>query len=125
MRQTTFILFGVLLLAAVQAALPQTVLVEAESFDWPGGWVTDQQFMNQMGSPYLLAHGMGVPVADAKTEVQFPETGTYRVWVRTRDWLAPWRVPGAPGKFQILVNGEPLDAAFGTQGADWHWQDGG
>ncbi len=37
-------------------------LVEAEGFDDPGGWVVDQQFMDQMGSPMLLAHGMGQPV---------------------------------------------------------------
>ena len=31
-------------------------LVEAEQFNRLGGWVVDQQFMDQMGSPYLLAH---------------------------------------------------------------------
>lgn len=29
--------------------------------------MNDTQFMDQMGSPYLLAHGLGKPVADAKT----------------------------------------------------------
>ena len=38
------------------------LLVEAESFKHKGGWVVDQQFMDQMGSPYLMAHGMGNPV---------------------------------------------------------------
>ena len=32
---------------------PSVILLEAESFDKKGGWVTDQQFMDQMGSPYL------------------------------------------------------------------------
>lgn len=45
------------------------VLVEAESFTEKGGWKVDQQFMDQMGSPYLLAHGMGVPVEDACTDI--------------------------------------------------------
>ncbi|MEE8452585.1 MAG: hypothetical protein V3R99_11745, partial [Thermoguttaceae bacterium] len=102
-----------------------TVLVEAESFDRPGGWVVDQQFMDQMGSPMLLAHGMGVPVEDAATEVAFPTAGTYRVWVRTRDWVAPWKGTGSPGRFELLVNGKPLATTFGTEGAQWHWQDGG
>ena len=44
------------------------VLVEAESFDSLGGWVLDQQFMDQMGSPFILAHGSGIPVADATTK---------------------------------------------------------
>lgn len=43
------------------------LLVEAESFDDLDGWVVDQQFMDLMGSPFLLAHGMGIPVADART----------------------------------------------------------
>ncbi len=101
------------------------VLLEAENFDEVGGWVVDQQFMDQMGSPYLLAHGLGEPVRDAVTLANFPSAGTYRVWVRTRDWVAPWQAPGAPGRFQVLVNGRPLATAFGTEGAAWHWQDGG
>jgi hypothetical protein len=101
------------------------VFIEAEQFADFGGWSLDQQFMDQMGSPYLLAHGMGIPVADAKTEIIFPSEGFYRVWVRTRDWVAPWNAPGAPGKFQLLINGIPLDETFGTNGAEWHWHDGG
>ncbi|MFH1919651.1 MAG: FAD-dependent oxidoreductase [Planctomycetota bacterium] len=102
-----------------------TVLVEAEGFEHHGGWVVDQQSMDQMGSPYLLAHGLGVPVDDATTTVRFPAPGTYRVLVRTRDWVAPWHAPGAPGKFQVLIDGQALPTVFGTEGAQWHWQDGG
>ena len=112
--------------AAIAAAAPAErplVLVEAESFDYTGGWVVDQQFMDQMGSAFLLAHGMGVPVGDAHTTVQVPEAAAYRVWVRTRDWAAP--APGAPGRFQLLIGGKALAATFGTEGAQWHWQDGG
>ncbi len=32
---------------------------------------------------------------------------------------------GAPGKFQLLINGHALPVTFGTEGPDWHWQDGG
>ena len=42
-----------------------SLLVEAESFTEKGGWVVDQQFMDLMGSPYLLAHGLGSPVENA------------------------------------------------------------
>ena len=114
-----------LLSTATLCAAPQVVMVEAESFESHGGWTVDAQFMDQMGSPFLLAHGLGVPVADASAKVQFPSTGTYKVWVRTRDWVAQWKIPGAPGKFQVLVNGAPLKTIFGTEGAAWHWQDGG
>ncbi len=100
------------------------VLLEAEHFANYGGWVHDSQFMNQMGSPFLLAHGLGVPVADAETKMTM-EPGQYRVWVRTRDWTATWNASESPGKFQLLVNGKPLATTFGTNGADWAWQDGG
>jgi len=101
------------------------VLLEAEGFDKLGGWVVDQQFMDEMGSPFALAHGLGVPVKDASTAVTFPAEGRYRVWVRTRDWVATWKAPGAPGKFQVLLDGRCVETTFGTEGAKWHWQDGG
>jgi len=102
-----------------------TVLVEAESFKSLGGWVVDTQFIEIMGSPYLMAHGLGKPVKDAETKVSIPQKGTYHVWVRTKDWVARWNAPGTPGKFQLLINGQPLQVVFGTEGADWHWQAGG
>jgi len=102
-----------------------TILVEAEGFADPGGWSLDTQFIREMGSPYLIAHGLGRPVADATTRVAIPAAGTYRVFVRTKDWVARWQAPGGPGKFQVLVNGTPLPETFGTRGAAWDWQDGG
>lgn len=125
------LLASLLTLAAVAQApghSPQPtglVLVEAESFQDTGGWVVDQQFMDFMGSPYVLAHGLGVPVQDAKTKVKFAEPGVYRVWVRTRDWVAPWQAKGTPGRFELQCNGKTLKTTFGTEGAEWHWQDGG
>lgn len=107
------------------ACAAHNVLVEAENFAERGGWVIDTQSIDQMGSPYLLAHGLGVPVKGATTVVGVPAAGRYRVWVRTRDWVAPWKAPGSPGKFQLIVGGKPLEATFGTEGAAWHWQDGG
>jgi len=111
--------------AAANPPGAHTLLVEAEMFADYGGWVDDSQFMDQMGSPYLLAHGLGRPVEDATTTVEVPAAGEYRVWVRTRDWVAPWKALGAPGRFKLLVSGKPLPATFGTEGAQWHWQDGG
>jgi hypothetical protein len=102
-----------------------TVLVEAESFDSPGGWVIDQQFMDQMGSPFLMAHGLGVPCPDATTEVVLPETGVWQVWVRTRNWVSNWGFDQGPGQFQLIVDGETRNTAFGKTGAAWHWQAGG
>jgi len=118
-------LIVVLLLCQVPSASGQQVLVEAEGFDVHGGWKLDTQFIQNMGSPFLLAHGLGKPVQDATTTVEFPEVGEYRVFVRTRDWVARWKAPGTPGRFELLVDGKPLEQTFGTESADWFWQDGG
>lgn len=112
-------------LTTLAAVANDLVLVEPESARDLGGWVIDQQFMDIMGSPYVLAHGLGEPVADANMQADIAKPGNYRVWVRTRDWVAPWKAPGAPGRFQIIIDGKPLRAMFGTEGAKWHWQDGG
>ena len=97
------------------------VLVEAEAFSERGGWLLDPQFMDQMGSLYLLAHGLGKPVANAKTEVEFPQTGRYYVWVRAKDWVPSHH----PGRFKLLVDGQELAETFGENGQDWSWQKSG
>nr|WKN37241.1 FAD-dependent oxidoreductase [Tunicatimonas sp. TK19036] len=99
------------------------LFVETESFKELGGWKIDQQSFDVMGSSYLLAHGMGRPVPDANTTVNFPQTGKYHVWVRTKDW-APY--PKGPGKFQVLLDDQPLETVFGASGSDvWQWYYGG
>lgn len=103
-----------------------SAFIEAESFDTYGGWVLDTQFIEIMGSPYLMAHGLGTPVKDATTTVQKSvPAGKYRVWVRTKNWVGHWDAKGAPGKFQLSLNGKTLDKDFGTTGKDWQWDDGG
>jgi|GEM_PF-1369089 hypothetical protein len=63
------------------AKKPRTIFVEAENFQNKGGWSVDQQFMDVMGSSFLMAHGMGRIVEDASTAVVFPAMGTYKVYV--------------------------------------------
>ena len=94
------------------------ILIEAEQFQDYGGWILESQFADEMGSAYLLAHGIGTPVKDAVTQIELPEAGEYRVWARTKDW-----VPDAhPGTFQILVNGKAIDKTFGASGKGWSWE---
>jgi len=110
-----------------------SLLLEAAQFQNHGGWGLDSQYMDIMGSGFLIAHGIGKPVEDAIAKVKFPETGTYRLWLRTRDWVAPWKRPdtpetkranGTPGIFAVNVNGKAV-GTFGDEGEEWHWQDGG
>lgn len=113
------IFFTLLFFAGLAGATAQSILIEAESFTSKGGWVVDPQFVEQMGSPYLLAHGMGKPVKDAETNVSIKKAGKYHVWVRTKNW-APgnWE---APGRFYVTVDGKQLVNQLGRK-AGWNWE---
>jgi hypothetical protein len=120
MKTVVFFLCSVL---GVVFSQENIVFLEAEGFEKKGDWVIDQQFMDIMGSPYLLAHGLGIPVKDAVTSVHFTNPGMYHIWVRTKDW-APY--PNGPGEFRILINDIPVDTIFGASGSDlWQWYYGG
>lgn len=97
-------------------------VVEAEFFDDLGGWVLDEQFYEQVGSAYLMAHGAGKRVEDAVTTVNVPSAGHYHVWVRTFNWNAPWDASQAPGIFQLLVNGKAVCKRLGDCPEQWGWQ---
>lgn len=90
------------------------ILVEAEAFNDFGGWALGSQFELQMGSPYLLAHGSGRPVANATTVVSIADAGEYNIWVRAKDWVPSHHL----GRFSVVVNGTPLDTEFGANGQD-------
>ncbi len=111
-------------LIAFSSVSAQQTWIEAESFANPGGWVLETQFIDVMGSPYLMAHGMGKVVKDASTDVKVP-AGEYTLWARTKNWVGPWDAPGAPGRFEISVNGEKLKHEFGVSGKDWQWEKAG
>mgnify|MGYP006285131615 CR=1 FL=1 len=125
MIKELIILSSLVLLFLKGSAQPSdAIIVEAESFDTTGGWFIDQQSMDVMGSPYLIAHGIGTPVEDAQTLVRFPSEGTYYVYVRTRNWTAPWSDKAA-GQFQLIINGKNLEKTFGTSNEHWSWTNGG
>ena len=98
------------------------IWLETENFSEKGGWVVDQQFMDLMGSPYLMAHGMGQPVPDASTTVDIPENGKWHVYVRTFNWTSPWTSQDGPGAFKVKVGGKALKTVLGTKGDCWQWQ---
>jgi len=96
--------------------------LEAEQFSDCGGWSNDSQFVALMGSPYLLATGVGKPVADAVAKAHVPRPGQYRLWVRCKDWYPQ----NSPGRFQVLVAGQASRTTFGQAKDDrWRWVDGG
>lgn len=111
-----------------------SLLVLATTFDELGGWTVEQQFVLQMGSSYLLAHGIGEPIVqDARTSINIPADGKYTLWVRTKNWTAFWSEGKTPGIFQVKIDGCADEAEFGTgcpgatraERAAWYWQKGG
>lgn len=105
-----------------KAVVPGTIWIDAEDFTDYGGWWMDTQFVPQMGSPYLLAAGIGEPVADATTKITVEKAGAYTLWVRNRNWIKE----ANPGTFEVLVNGQKSATTFGTTPLEeWVWQKGG
>ena len=100
----------------------QTIFLEAEAFQKRGGWVVDSQSMETLGSAYLMAHGMGEPVEDARTTFAVENPGDYKVWALTRDWTAEWGVKDPAGKFRVKVGETVLPHILGTNGKAWAWQ---
>lgn len=96
--------------------------VEAEDFSDYGKWRLDTQFVHKMGSAYLLAGGIGDPIGTASTQIQVPEAGTWRVWVRTRNWLKGF----APGRFTVAVDGHRSGNVLGAGEPEvWAWESAG
>jgi len=96
--------------------------VEAEDFTDYGEWRLDTQFVAFMGSPYLLAGGVGKPIKDATTEIQIPRAGRYRLWVRAKNWIKEF----APGQFTVSVSGQRSTHIFGAAPTEsWVWECGG
>ena len=100
-------------------------LIEAESFETLGGWVIETQSMAKIGSAYIMAHGLGIPVADARTTIEVEKEGVYTFFARTRDWTKIWGRGEPAGRFTLDVNGNPLGTTLGTNGSEWKWQKAG
>jgi len=111
--------------ASIACFAADGIIVECERFADTGGWTVDSQFIDEMGSSYLLAHGAGRPVADARTRIMVPESGEYSVFARTKNWTAPWSDSPA-GVFAVALDGVALSSNVGTEGGGrWIWQKAG
>lgn len=126
MRATRYLALALLVAAWLAKPLAAAnIWIEAESFEQKGGWQVDQQMIEGMGSPYLIAHGLGTPVKDALTNVRIDTAATYNVYVRTYNWTAPWHAATGPGGFKVAINGKRLPVTVGQTGDRWQWQKAG
>lgn len=98
--------------------VPGFLFLEAEEFEDFGGWRLDTQYTHLMGSGYLIASGVGSPVAAAETGVEVPRQGVWRVWARTKDWLPKF----SPGAFRLTVDGREGYRLGVSQRVGWHWE---
>ena len=78
-----FLLTLIALFTPVWLLQAERILIETESFSDHGGWKLDTQFIREMGSPYLLAHGQGTPVQDASTKFEVKEAESCQIFART------------------------------------------
>ena len=111
---------------AVSAFAADPLLVEAESFQQPGGWSLDTQFIHIMGSPYLLAHGLGAAGEGRDDDGEVSEHG--QVSRVGADEGLGGAVEGAGRAGEISGRSSMASRSaktFGTKGADWFWHDGG
>jgi len=108
--------------AEVKMVVDGFYYIDAEDFDHYGGWQMDNQFVHLMGSPYLMATGIGKPVEDATTSINISRSCEYHVWVRDRNW----EEEHAPGRFKVLIDSKVLKKEFGAAPSDkWTWEYGG
>lgn len=108
-----------------RSILPEkTLFIPTASFDDAGGWFVDSEFILELGFPYLLAHGLGVPVPDAKKTITITEGGIYHLYAYTYNWVAPWHPDMAPGCFNVRLGGQ-VSLTLGKTTTQWGWEDGG
>ncbi len=93
--------------------------LETELFPEKGGWSVDSQFFPSVGSTYLLAAGLGNPVADAGTSFNVSRSGRYAVWVRSKNWLPKFN----PGRFRVVIDDTLISRECGRfPHKQWAWE---
>ena len=98
-----------------------TVWLDSTDFENRGGWALETQFVRSVGSAYLIACDVpGEPVKDAVATFQTPESGKYRVFVRTKNWHP---CADAPGQLQIKLDDATLPNICGKMPTHrWYWE---
>ena len=101
------------------AAESQTLLVEAEDFQFRGGWRCGSDGAAS-GRWFLMVMAPENPGADALTLVHVPVAGTYRVWTRSKDYTT---IHPRTRLFRIVIDGNPVPTLSGKHGRHgWAWE---
>lgn len=99
-----------------------SLLIEAEDFQFPGGWVTIGD-ATALSRKYLMPDGSNKTPPDALTAIALPRSGVYHLWARTRDYKT--YLPGVR-RFKLAIDGQPLEKELGAHGAEgFAWEPAG
>ena len=98
------------------------IWIDAIDFDHYGGFIPETQFVREMGQAYLMANGTGTPVAPASVSFFVEESGTYRIFIRTKNWCAEH----APDGLVLEVDGNRASHTCARMLVrDWYFEVGG
>lgn len=94
--------------------------IEAEDFQFKGGWVIEQEGGKGFSGNQILRLLSGKTKAvDALTVVAVKQAGTYAVWVRSADY--PVDRPGTR-LFRLLVNEQPMEESGKHGKPGFYWE---
>ncbi len=116
----TYLCLGCFL--ALRLAAAESRLIEAEDFQFTGGWlrVADATASGRSLLQAFPVAGQRDPLADAVTQVTLGQPGDYTFWARSRDFAGDR--PGTR-RFALLVDGARLEKEGGTHGKEgFAWQ---
>ncbi|MFH1498458.1 MAG: hypothetical protein ABII82_11590, partial [Verrucomicrobiota bacterium] len=109
-------LLAILCLGPCLRAAPEKLLVLAQDFQFPGGWMTETR-AGSLGTRVLRTPGTDL---DALVAVNVSSKSEYAVWARALDFTH--ERPGAR-RFTVEVNGARLPGEAGDHGHDgWAWE---
>ncbi|NQU42947.1 hypothetical protein HQ520_06660 [bacterium] len=107
---------------------PVNILIEAEEFQFEGGWGPQTDSFSLRGKH--LGVVMNLPdgksptesVADAVTVIDIPQDGTWQVWARSRDFSQST----GTRLFQVMIDKQGLPKELGAHAGDgWAWEKAG
>ena len=100
----------------------EKIWIDAVDFDHYGGFLLETQFVREMGQPYLMANGVGAPVLPASVTFHVKENGTYRLFIRTKNWC----VEHMPDGLVIEIDGNRSEHICSEMHIkDWYFEVGG
>jgi hypothetical protein len=125
MRSSYKYFFLNLILSCIMAGNPaiaqqNNYFIEAEDFQFKGGWVIEQEGGKGFSGNQILRVLSGKTKAvDALTVIPVKQAGTYTVWVRSADFPAD-----RPGTrlFRLLVNEQPMEESGRHGKAGFYWE---